>query len=69
MINVIKRMSIGISSAIPMIVLLYLTVISDPLMKMSIKSFLLILAVTGIIILTIIMAGIGFYYMIFKRFD
>jgi len=65
----VKRMSIGIPSAIPMIILLYLTATSDPLMKIPIKSFTMILVVTLIIVSTIVMAGIGLYYMAYKRFD
>lgn len=67
MIHVIKRITIGIPSTIPIIVLLYLTIVSDPLMKIPIKSFATLLVTTFIIISTIVVAGIGLYYMVSKR--
>ncbi len=66
--NIIKKI-ISIPLIIPMGITLYLLVTSDPIMKVQLKSFLSIILVLSMIVIAEIMAGIGLYYIAFKRFD
>lgn len=60
---------IGIPFIIPMAIMIYLTLISDPIMKIPLKSFISMIGATFIIAVVLFMSLFGLYYMFLKRYD
>ena len=67
MSTIIKRILVGVPLVTPILIVFYLMIMSNSLMKIPLDSFFLFSSVLTIIVSTLIMALIGFYYLMFKE--